>query len=256
MSDKILLGKTPGYQRMVRRKRGYGTWQPFIDAEPVRQHIAKLQASGLGRRRIAELAGLHPATVTAILYGRGGTEPNKRIRPATAHKILSVQPGAGRYLTPSTGTIRRVQALMATGWPQGYLAGRLGVTNRRISDLLSRDRVTATTAESIAALYNELRDQDPAIHGVKQQTLTLVRNYAAQQGWKDPDYWDDMGRIDDPDFDPDATEKPLTRAQQVAEDAAWLLDGGLTRDEAAERLGVSRFYIDRALRENRQEQAA
>lgn len=247
-----LISQQPGYQRMVWRKRGYGTWKPFIDAEPVRQHILELQASGLGRRRIAELAGLHHSTVSAIIYGRDGRPPNPRIRPATAAKLLAIQHGAGHYIIPGAGTIRRVQALMAIGWPQTHIAARIGVTSGRISELLRRTKVTAATAQLYAELYAELHNQNPADHGIKRNSITLVSNYAVSQGWRGPDYWEDVDRIDDPNFDPDARDD---LAASRVEDAEWLMAGGLDYEQAARRLGISTKTLDRAYEAVRQQQA-
>lgn len=240
--------KTPGYQRMVWRKRGYGTWQPFVDATPVRAHLIELQASGLGRRRIAELAGLHRSTVSAIMYGRDGRPPNPRIRPATAAKILTITPGIGRYLVPAAGTIRRIQALMTIGWPQSYLGQRLGVTNGRVHDLLGRTKVLATTAQTIAGLYAELHNQNPADHGVKRHAITLVSNYAAAQGWPGPDYWEDVDRIDDASY---VVIEETPRYKELGENGLWLEGQGLTREQAAERLKVTRDYLDQSIRRYR-----
>lgn len=254
MTSAIRYSEEPAYQRMVRRKRGYGTWQPFLDAEPVRQHLAELQANGLGRRRIAELAGLHASTVSAILYGRDGRAPNRRIRAATAHKILAVRPGASQHIVPGTGTARRIQALMVIGWPQTYIAIRFGVANTRISELRHGTPVTAITARTIADIYAELHTRNPADHGVKRQAITLVTNYAATKGWPGPGYWEDTGRIDDPAFEPADGEAP--RYMRLGEDGLWLEARGLTREQAAERLEVSRDYLEQSIRRYRAATAA
>ena len=57
-----------------------------------------------------------------------------------------------------------------------------------------------------------------------------------------------MGHLDDPTFNPEQAVV-LPRIAQVAEDVRWLIASGLDRVQIAQRLGISRDYVDRALRE-------
>src|SRR6266536_2166700 len=69
----------------------YGQWQPFVDAGRARAHLAVLSAAGIGRRRVAELAGLSESAVGKLLHGGPGTRPPVRwIRSETERKILAV----------------------------------------------------------------------------------------------------------------------------------------------------------------------
>jgi hypothetical protein len=45
----------------------------------------------------------------------------------------------------------------------------------------------------------------------------------------------------------------VTRAEILAEDAAWLIGFGLDRTAAAQRLGVDKSYLDRALAQHAEE---
>lgn len=86
-----------------------GTWQPFVDAEPVREHLRALMAAGMPAKTIAEAAGLNPSTIEGLLYGRPtnshrrkdrpGRFITKRVRPETATKIMVIEvpPGEARY---------------------------------------------------------------------------------------------------------------------------------------------------------------
>jgi AraC-like DNA-binding protein len=246
------------YQRSRYRKQAYGTWQPLIDAEPVRQHLEALRAAGISFDRVAEQAGLYTATVTGFVYDLGPKRPRKkRVRPETAAKILAVrvdiaQPG----IVDATGTRRRLQALAAVGWPFRALGPHLDVAPQTVARLTHQRRLYATTAETVTTVYTRLSTTIAEDHGIPAASAARARNRATAEGWRDPQYWDDMGHIDDPTFNPDTAEQPLKRAQQVAEDAAWLLAAGYSRDHVATRLGVSRFYIDRALREATREETA
>lgn len=228
------------YQRNRHRKRGYGTWQPLVDAEPVRQHLAMLRKHGISYIRTAELAGLYPPTVGRLLYTVGGRQPTKRVRPETAAAILAVTPrAADRHTTDATGSHRRIQALAANGWPLKRLAQPFGVNPSTPGRLLAQATLCTTTAKAIADAYEHLQHQRPEDHGVKAWDANKARQRAAAAGWRDPLWWDDMGRIDDPDFDPDTAEATTEyeakriRRQEIIHLARY----GCSPEEIHERVG-------------------
>src|SRR4051812_2319842 len=117
--------------RAATRERIYGRWHPYVDAGPVREHIAALRAAGIGVERIAQLAGLSVSHIRQLAeHGRDGLPSTQRVRPSTAARVLSIDVGdvsrAPRSRVDATGTRRRLQALMATGWPTELLADQLG----------------------------------------------------------------------------------------------------------------------------------
>lgn len=72
------------YDANRERAIAYGTWQPFVDAEPVRRHLRTLQSCSIGLRRIAEIAKVDRKRLRAILVGRperGTGPPASRLRP-------------------------------------------------------------------------------------------------------------------------------------------------------------------------------
>ncbi len=80
------------YQRARRR----GDVQGWADAGPVREHIAALNAAGLGQRTIAKLAGVDRSQVRNITVGRRAQDktykgPARFCHPRTAEAILAVQ---------------------------------------------------------------------------------------------------------------------------------------------------------------------
>ncbi|NGO69154.1 hypothetical protein [Streptomyces boncukensis] len=180
-----------------------GTWQPYVDAAPVRAHVRALQQSGLGARRIADLARVERKTIVVLLNGRTdrSTPPPQRIRPATAAALLSVEPtldDLGAH-TPidATGTQRRLQALVAAGWPQRRLAERLGMTAPNFGASMKRTRVTVSTVRAVNTLYDDLWRVDPREHGVTGQAYSRARNTAYRNCWAPVGAWDD-DTIDDP----------------------------------------------------------
>lgn len=205
------------YQRTRHRKRGYGTWQPLIDAEPVRQHLLMLRDHGISYIRAAELAGMYAPTVGRLLYTVAGRKPVKRVRPETAEALLAVQPNAiSTHRTDATGTHRRIQALAANGWPLRRQGSHFGLNPCTPGRLLAQTTLCTTTAKAIADAYDTLWDQRPEDHGVTACDADKTRRRAAERGWRDPLWWEDMGGIDDPDFNPDAVEQPLKRDELAA----------------------------------------
>ncbi|MEU6057949.1 hypothetical protein [Streptomyces sp. NPDC047097] len=235
---------TRHYQRTRYRQRGYGTWQPYVDAEPARQHLLTLHSAGISYSSIAEHLGRHTATVTALVYDLGPNRRRKlRVRPDFAEQILSLTAEA---LSPSrvdaTGTARRLQALAAIGWPMRSLGRHIGVHEATVNRLTLQPKVYAATATAVTAAYERLRTLTPEEHGITRSAATRTRNWAAARGWRDPLWWEDMGRIDDPTFDPDTADRPLNRDELAAVrrgEVEHLLAADCTSEEIATRLGMS-----------------
>lgn len=239
------------YQRTRYHAITAGTWEPLVDAAPVRQHLTRLYAAGFSPNRIGELTGLPYETVIGFtqVHGFSGKRRSRKRRcnPETAAKILAVQPGEhlpGK--TDATGTQRRIQALVAAGWPLSHLGPRFGLSERTTGALLTQDRVYGRTAEKVTRVYNELADQKPAKHGISRRSITRSKARAQRNRWATVGYWATRAdAIDDPHFTPDYK---VTKAEMLAEETRWLIETvGLTRTEAAERLGKDRSYIDQVL---------
>lgn len=237
----------------------YGRWQPYTDAGPVRLHIQALRAAGLGRRRIARLAQVSDSAVANLLYGKPGRPPTRRLRPQTAAKLLAIRPGLDALApaTPvgATGTRRRLQALVALGHPKSALARRLAMLPGNLGAAMERNQVTAATARAVRDLYDELWDQRPDPQEWRAKiTASRARNYAAARGWAPPLAWDD-DTIDDPHATPadrwQRTGRTLSSAALAAEAAELITGQGYTRQHAAERLGVTKAALDKALARTR-----
>ena len=239
----------------------YGRWQPYVDAGPAREHLKTLGAAGVGLKQAAKRAGVSSRTVAKILYGGpDGRPPTRRIRPETEAAILGVHPTldalADCAVTDATGTRRRIQALVARGWSQARIAARLGMQPGNFGELIyRRPMVTAATARAVAAVYAEWQDQAPPEETHRQKiAASRARRYAADRGWPPPAAWDE---IDDPQAGPAGgwqRADQLSGADLAAE-ARDLGELGLSRREAAQRLGVPARRLGWALRLN-QDQGA
>ena len=257
---------TCGYAKSVyceRRKRAiaYGTWQPFVDAEPVREHIRLLQSCGLGLRTIARAAGVDRQRLQDVLNGRTerGTPAQEKIRPEIAAAILAVEPTPdllpGKTVIDGAGTRRRIQALVAIGWSQAKLAERIGWTPNNFTALIGEGRVTIASAGLVRRLYDGLWNQAPPEDSHRDKiAASRARTMAQARGWAPPLAWDD-DEIDDPAATPDLGEK-TSKVAAMAENSDELLRQGFTLEQAAERLGVSRNYLDIARARVRREQVA
>lgn len=177
------------------RQIAYGRWEPYVDAEPARQHVLALRAAGLGPVTLARLSGVPHGALAKLVYGdrQRGQAPSKRIRHKTAERILAVQATidtlADGAPVDSIGTQRRAQALCAIGYSLSDQARRLGYpVSAYHRSMLRAERVTAGRARAVRDLYDEL--------AMTPGPSRRARLDAAKKGWPPPLAWDD---IDDPD---------------------------------------------------------
>jgi plasmid maintenance system antidote protein VapI len=165
------------------------------DATQTRAHIERLIAAGWLKTQIARTAGLNHHTVIDVLDG----QPTVANRVALA--ILSIpigQPPADTRDTDATGTIRRLRALVAIGWPIAQLAPRIGLYETACGNIVRGElrQVRTATAQAVAAVYRDL-SRTP---GPSNRTRILT----AKKRWAPPAAWDD-DRLDDPTAVPDWT---------------------------------------------------
>jgi predicted transcriptional regulator len=234
----------------------YGQWDPFTDAGPARAHVLALSTYGVGWKRIASVAGVSQGAVQRLLWGRRGEPPTRRMRHATAARLLAVRPspallGPGT-LTAAAGTRRRLQALIAVGHCRIVLAARLGVASTNLNRIIrSAERVHTSTARAVCALYDELWDTPPDESTIEAtRRAARARREGLAHGWPPPAAWDDH-QIDDAAAVPPAgwqrRDGKLRDSAALAEDAAELIEKqGYDRLTAAMRLGVSRHALDKA----------
>ncbi|MFE6355916.1 hypothetical protein ACFVOO_24045 [Streptomyces rochei] len=230
-----------------------GTWQPLVDAAPVREHLQRLMEAGLTQQAIADTAGVAHQSISDFTHHRGKRRGLRhRTDPEFAAKILAVTVDtvtAGRV--DATGSHRRIQALVAAGWPLLHIGRQFGIDEQRPEQILRVQRIFAATRSQVYTGYEWLQHQRPERHGVPKHKARQARERAASNRWPTPRYWTDrMDVIDDPDFEP---LYGVTKREIVAQDAHWLIvQGRLDRASAAARLGVSKAYIDHAFRDHPQ----
>lgn len=235
------------WQRERRHSIANGTWEPYVDAEEARQHIEHLHNAGYSYNLIARLAKLRVDEIQRIRTDVGKRPRTTRIRPDTARAILAVQIHYSRLphksLVPARGAQRRIQALRAIGWPSYILGARCGLGSETPFKIFDHSTVQVSTHLRIAALYEELHDQNPTEHGITPWIARRGMRYASNNRWAVPGAWADIDTDDHPD--------PLVRAphyakpelghrsRNVIEDTAELAALGLTRTAIAERIGIA-----------------
>lgn len=236
------------YRRDRRKAEQAGTWEPFTDAKPVREHLLKLQTVGIGAHRVAALTGLPYHTVREFLHHSYGNRRSRRSRTTheTAAKILAISAeGTLPGFTDATATRRRIQALVAIGWPMSHLGHHLGVTPKHVWKITAQRYVYHHTATAVADMYPQLVRMRPQNHGVGKREVNIARRRAAANRWPTPKYWADrMDVIGDPDFEP---LYGVTRGELIAADARELFGYGVTVEVAAARLGVTRNHLQQEL---------
>jgi hypothetical protein len=191
------------HARAVHRAQTFGRWRPFVDAAPVREHLRALRAAGIGIEQIAMLAGISTSHVRELADpGTDGHPGIRRVRPETAQRVLRIQihhaNRAPRSHVGATGTRRRLQALIAVGWPHDELAARLGRSSAGLRRSMRSESVTSETAQDVSDLYEKLWNLRPPQSTDDQRAAAdAARAFAAERGWLPPLAWDDI------DIDPD-----------------------------------------------------
>ncbi|MGY0065160.1 hypothetical protein ACWY4P_53570 (plasmid) [Streptomyces sp. LZ34] len=229
----------------VRRRRlmAAGLWEPFVDAEPVREHLRKVNAAGMPYMAICERLGLaQNSSLQHLMWGRGEYGPGHQVRRETAELVLSYWPSLDDFpdgaRIDATGTRRRVEALAVRGWSRQVIAERVGMTAAHFKKAIGRERVTARLARAVASVYDAWWNQNPLDHGVPQQSVSRARSVAQRAGFHSALAWDD-DTIDDPSAVPvlDA-EMPAPDADPETSAARWLAGEAVVLGDAARRLAI------------------
>lgn len=139
------------YDKTQRRREA----PAYVAAGPVREHIAFLSTEGLGWKTVAHAAGLHPSVVWKIVYGPADRGPSKRVRHATAEKILAVTPadGADGSRIDAGPSWKIIRGLLAAGWTKAAISRAIGQDGKSLQ--LGTGQITRGNARAIAALEGQ-----------------------------------------------------------------------------------------------------
>lgn len=139
------------YEKRRQRARARGE-VAYIDATETREHLQFLRANGIGRRGVAAASGVSPSAASKIASGKV-----RRIRPATADRILAVHLGktpAGSYVD-ATRTLEQIDDLVhIVGMTRTAIAHALGYRTHALQ--IGKDgRTTKANADRVDALWQE-----------------------------------------------------------------------------------------------------
>lgn len=210
----------------------------FVSPGPAIARIWALRAAGMTDHEIDAAADLKSGRLNFII------RTGKPIRHFTAARILAIpvpdhtgEPTKNGAFVPSLGTVRRLQALTADGWPAKELEQRLGTGQGYVSYFLrgqAGSTVRLFTAASVRRLCHDLEGTEPQGN---RGAITAARKRAARNNWAGTSYWDDDD-YDNPDFVPATTDAVSKRI-----DVTHLLSCGISNEEVMARTGASIAYV-------------
>lgn len=162
----------------------------YVDSMPARNRVARLRALGMTLDMLTE-QGLSK-------WGIQGINTNDRILAMTEERVFSIplpEPILSGAPVDGLGTRRRLQALMALGYPTAMIGAELGMMQNAVSAMAKRATVTAAKRAAVAELFERwCMTPGPNAETAKR---------AARSGYMPPLAWED---IDDPDEVPSRGE--------------------------------------------------
>ncbi|MFE9286635.1 hypothetical protein [Streptomyces olivaceus] len=191
------------HQKHNRINRELGR-SPFTSPDKAQAHLRLLHKT-MSWDSLEAATGVWFSNLIAIYHGQ-----RTKIRHETEAKILNVPNPSdgdpGQYID-CTGSTRRLQALSAQGHSYATLSTAADTSPNRIMSIANgrQPTIRRTLANRIAAAYAQLRTTPPEPDRHTKRTLNVARS----KGWRDPQWWEDYGHIDDPAFDPDTADREL-----------------------------------------------
>jgi hypothetical protein len=221
------------HQKKIRVDRELGR-SPFTSPAKAQAHLVELHRT-MSWDTLEVATGVWFSNLVAIYQGK-----RTKIRHETEAKILAVAAPAkgdpGQYID-ATGSTRRLQALSRVGHSYATICEAAGTCpNRVVSIANGRQRtIRRDLADRIASTYQRLAFNPPPTN----KHTTRTRNVARAKDWRDPQWWDDYGHIDDPDFDPSEADAELNfhqRAKLRREEVIHLAWVGHGAEQIVDRL--------------------
>ncbi|WP_331912920.1 hypothetical protein [Streptomyces sp.] len=186
----------------------YATGRRRVDAAPYAAIARRYAAAGWSQGEMAALSGCCETVFHHLLHGV------ERLGPVTAARLdkIPARPermGAATYVD-ATGTRRRAQALHRHRYTVESMAAALNLHPDHMSRILHERhaRVLSATASAMKTLY--------ADWSITPGPSELSEQRAARFGWRDPQWWEDLGDLDDPGFDPSTADRVLNFHERAA----------------------------------------
>lgn len=241
----------PAYSKRYRYDLHRGIDRSPIPADIVRNHLAWLDACMLSLRAIGDTADVSPTVISRVLRGKD----QAGVHRAVAERLLAVTPAAvynrpnADGFVPKIGAVRRIQALYAIGWTGDHVNNAAGKYARFAQNTINQRGIwiTLDAWRAVVRAYDEL--------AMTPGPSTVNRRRAQRAEWAPPLSWDDES-IDDPNATPHVGEVTDARDRMSGRGTGRVnvdslhdcsIEWGMTIDQAAMRLGVSRDAIYQGL---------
>jgi transcriptional regulator with XRE-family HTH domain len=235
----------------------------LVDPAPARSVVTALHDQGMTFQQMADQSGYSSSWFSELARGRRTSgNPVTWIWRENEQAALALQfeepvtPGA--YVSP-VGTRRRIQALIAEGFPGSVIGRECGWTQQRVNQLLRvQQRVQGRTALKVRRAYGKMAGADPADFGVNRCIASRCRNIGAANDWATSAFWNDE-TMDDPNACLDFTGvcgTPFGRIVHDLEDtsacppcarAPWAVFRGDFLAEHRKARGLSATALEREL---------
>ena len=184
-----------------------GPGRPWADAQPVRDHVARLRQGGGSYNAIAAAAGISTMTVHAIARGHG------RITTATAAALLAVDPaGVRKVRVDAGGTRLRLRALHVMGHDCARIARATRTSGQALQKITRGDIATVSPGvrDAVTAVYDAWWDKRaPARTRAERAAATAARRRAQAGNWCAAAALDD-DQLDVAGYRPDQGWRPAT----------------------------------------------
>lgn len=221
------------HQKKTRIDRELGR-SPFTSPAKAQAHLQELHRT-MSWDSLEATTGVWFSNLIAIYQGK-----RTKIRYETEAKILAVAApvkGDPGQLIDATGSTRRLQALSCIGHSYAAICEAAGTCPNRVVSIANgrQPTIRRDLADRIAAVYQQLAFNPPA----KNRHTTRSRDVARAKNWRDPQWWEDYGHIDDPAFDPDKADAELNfheRAKLRREEIEHLAWCGHQPEQILDRL--------------------
>jgi transcriptional regulator with XRE-family HTH domain len=181
----------------------------YVDAAEMQARIRKLHdVHQITFERISQKTGVDQATIKAHYHGEWSVVRGRRSGDAlttctwaTANAVMTTRfgPADVRQCIRSTGTQRRLRAMVAAGYPQRWLAETTGRPLAALNHFLLRGSIEVTKehAAAVEQTYRKYVDTDPLDVGIPPRSKTYALGLARKHGYEPSICWDE-DTIEDP----------------------------------------------------------
>lgn len=155
--DRCRCAECKAANSAYERARARRVEPAYVLAQPARNHLVELAATGVGLNQVAKVSGVSHGALSKLVYGTANRAPSKRIRKTTLDAILAVTPAdaAGGAKVDGARTWELIEEMVAAGVPKVRIA--TGIGQRGPGLQLGRTTVSARNARAIAALHGDWR---------------------------------------------------------------------------------------------------